>query len=89
MTFGNVESSVDTVNTSKSAFGLYDLDVVLVVLVLVNGVDEFLTPLNLFFKFIAASGKGFCGFLKINGTPVSELLLRHVDVICKSDTGLL
>lgn len=83
-----MESSADVVNTSEIGFVLYDLDVVLVVLVNVV-VDEFFAPLNLFFRFIAASGNGFCGFLEINDTPVSGLLLRHGAVVCKLDTGLL
>lgn len=86
LTFGNVESSPD-VNTSKIEFGLYDLDVVLVVLVTVK--DGFFAPLNLFFRFIAASGNGFCGFLNINVAPVSRLLLGDVDVTCELETGLL
>lgn len=86
LTFGSVESP-DAANTSEIGFVLDDLDVVLVVLVdVVVVVDECLAVLNLFFRFIAASGNGFCDFLAINNTPVSGPLLRHGAVACRPET---
>lgn len=85
LTFGSVESP-DAANTSEIGFVLDDLDVVLVMLVDVVVVDECLAVLNLFFRFIAASGNGFCSFLAINDTPVSGPLFRHGAVACKPET---